>query len=378
MGFGLYVHYPFCRRVCPYCDFCVETSKNADPDRYSEALLRELERRAPMFDEFGLLETIYIGGGTPSLWTVSSLKHWLEVAARRFPTASNLEITLEVNPEDVSLDLLHGWYDVGINRLSVGAQSLNDKFLQQLGRGHSGEHVEQCIRWIQTAGYRNWNVDLIHGMVGQTLAESLLDVKRVIDLGTPHLSTYQLTIEENTRFGQRARRGEQLNVEDGMLASMYQGIVDLNEAHGRRQYEVSNAAFEGFESRHNLGYWLGKPYLALGVGAHGFAPSGDGGIRYANAPGVSNYVGAMFSPNPGQGIPCEISEFGQSELMEDLLMTGLRLRDGIKPSAEMTRVYANRVDSLCKRGLMRKTSQCWQVTSRGRAVLDHVLEQLLS
>ena len=156
-----------------------------------------------------------------------------------------MEITLEVNPEDVSLDLLYRWYDIGINRLSVGAQSLNDKVLKQLGRGHSGEHVEQCIRWIRAAGFRNWNVDLIHGVAGQTLAESLLDVKRVIDLGTPHLSTYQLTIEENTRFGQRARRGEQLNVEDGMLASMYQGIVDLNEAHGRRQYEVSNAALKG-------------------------------------------------------------------------------------------------------------------------------------
>lgn len=378
MTFGLYVHYPYCQSICPYCDFSVEANRTPQNEAYTRALSREMRLRAERFVDFGELTTIYIGGGTPSLWPTDLLERWLKDIKNYFTVSADAEVTLELNPEDVSLDTLKAIRGVGVNRLSIGAQSLDDDVLRRLGRAHRCDDVIRCIEWTQTAGFTNWNVDLMHGLVGQSLVGVLLDVRRTLDLGTPHLSTYQLTVEPGTRFGQRESRGETLNVDEGLLVAMYQGIVNLNEASGRIQYEVSTAAEPGFESQHNLGYWMGRPYLALGAGAHGFYPKPEGAHRYANHAGARDYIHAVGKATSWGGLPTEMTLETPRECIEEQLMTGLRLRRGIEPTGEMKRLYGLEVKALVKEQLMCSEGERWRASAKGRLLLDFVIERILS
>jgi oxygen-independent coproporphyrinogen III oxidase len=378
MTFGLYVHYPYCQRVCPYCDFCVASNRAPQNEAYTEALSREMQVRAGRFADFGELTTVYIGGGTPSLWPVDLLERWLNKVRTHFQLSKDVEVTLELNPEDANLDHLKAIRDMGVNRLSIGAQSLDDDVLRRLGRSHRKNDVIRCVELVRTAGFTNWNVDLIHGLVGQSLASVLLDVRRILDLDTPHLSTYQLTVEPGTPFGQREERGETLNVDEGLLVAMYQAIINLNETNGRIQYEISNAASPGFESRHNLGYWMGRPYLALGTGAHGFCPKVEGAERYANHAGVRNYITSVSRANDWLDLPCEMTQQTADECIEDQLMTGLRLQCGIEPTRKMEDCYGQTVQILVNEGLMTAEAGRWSASKKGRMVLDFVIERILS
>ena len=377
MSFGLYVHYPYCRQLCPYCDFSKTVGTVHKDGAYGRALTKEMGIRAPRFSNFGTLDTIYVGGGTPSLWPMPSFLRWLNDAKTHFSLSDDIEVTFEVNPEDVTLDGLKRLKDGGVNRISLGAQSFNEKVLRRLGRLHTPADVMNSIIWIQESGFDNWNVDLMHGVIGQTLAEVMLDLRQALDFGTPHLSTYQLSIDPDSFVDEGESRLPLVQKDDGLLAAMYQAIVNENEAQGRAQYELTCAAIPGFESRHNLGYWQGRPYLALGAGAHGFCPQDEGAIRFENVSRVSEYL-TVISQSSGWGdLPSTELVLNQNECLEDSILTGLRLSDGIKPTQLMQNRYGDRVKAMVKAGLMYDDSARWRTSAQGRLMLDYITEQIL-
>ena len=349
-----------------------------EDERYTDALIREFDLRLPSFRDVGPLSTLYFGGGTPSLWSRTHLSRFYKHVLSCCQITDDFEVTLELNPEDMTLSELAALRDLGVNRLSVGAQSLDDEVLRLLGRAHSGADVIRCVGEIKRAGFDNWTVDLIHGVHNQSLASANHDVERIIDLGTPHISTYQLTIEPGTRFATRAARGEPVSLDEGYLETMYQSIEERAASLGLVHYEVSNAARPGFESKHNLGYWLGRTYMGLGPGAHGLSPDGSVLCRYGNRSGVKAYIARMAEPHALHKLATFRDVIDADTQSEDLLMTGLRLKAGIVPTSAMAAKYGERVTNLCREGLMRACEGRWLATSRGRLLLDYVLRRLLT
>ena len=377
MPFGIYVHYPYCSQICPYCDFSIERANSERYLSYTSALIEEFERRVSDFGGFGDINSVYFGGGTPSIWPAAELSVFVAHLRSRFPSITEAEVTIEVNPEDVSLDYFLALQDMGVNRISIGVQSLDDRVLERLGRVHRENDVLVCIDMLRRTGFQNWTVDLVHGLAGQSMISSLLDVKRVVDLGAPHVSIYQITVESGTAFDSRTQRGEQLVAGEGDLIAIYKAITSKLIDSGFEHYEISNAAKPGHESQHNLGYWLGLPYMGLGAGAHGFYPLQNEAVRYANISGAESYVAALQISESCEGIEHFRERLSEGEFAEDLLLTGLRLKDGLTPNRYMRQKFTEQVDRLCVEGLMSKDRDRWSVTQRGRLILDHVIHRIL-
>lgn len=377
MPFGIYVHYPYCSQICPYCDFSIERSNHQRHHSYTSALIEEFDRRMPDFVGFGDISSLYFGGGTPSLWPVEQLSRFVSHLTNRFPSLTQAEVTLEVNPEDVSPDYFIALQDMGVNRISIGVQSFDDSVLERLGRVHRENDILACIDTLRRTGFDNWSVDLVHGLDGQSMISSLIDVQRVVELGAPHVSIYQITVEQGTAFGGRTQQGEQLVTGEGNLIAIYKAITAKLVDLGLENYEISNAAKPGHQSQHNLGYWLGRPYMGLGAGAHGFYPSQNEAIRYANLSGAEPYLAALRNSGAAEGIEQIRERLGEGALAEDLLLTGLRLKDGLMPNQYMRQQFTEQVDRLCAEGLMSQDFDRWFATERGRLILDHVIHQIL-
>jgi len=295
---GVYIHVPFCERVCPYCDFAVVAAKRLGEQteqRYVKALLCELEAAAGAFEGRGLA-SLYLGGGTPSLLTPASVARILDAVRARFgPWAkgSAPEITLEVNPSTVERERLPGFREAGVNRLSLGAQSFDDDVLRRLGRAHRAPENHRSFRAAREAGFDNLSVDLIFGAPGGSPAQLERDLDEIVALSPDHVSTYQLTVEPKTPFATARDRG-QLDLPDAdVAASLIERIEERLAVVGLARYEVSNHARPGFESRHNQRYWQREPVLGLGVGAVTSEPAQPGaphGRRRANTRELPLYL----------------------------------------------------------------------------------------
>lgn len=277
---GLYLHLPFCRVHCTYCPFAISTDISMQ-DRYVDALVREIEAKG----HGEAVDTVYFGGGTPSWTSLPNLRRIAEALRRSFAIEPGAEFTLEANPEDVTRDAVIAWRELGVNRVSVGVQSFDDRELGPIGRLHGSAGAWDAVAIAVASGVRT-TLDLIAGLPGQTMDSFAATLQRAIDSGVGHLSLYMLDLEERTPLEAQVRRGRVQIPEDSVVADQYlMAVARLGEA-GLQQYEISNFARPGEESRHNLRYWRREPYLGFGISAHSF----DGSSRYANTRDIRRYV----------------------------------------------------------------------------------------
>jgi oxygen-independent coproporphyrinogen-3 oxidase len=326
VSFSLYLHIPYCQAKCPYCDFNSYAAAAWPEAEYTRALVRELECRAQAKPFAGdKLRTIFFGGGTPSLFAPQSIGAIIEAASRVCGIESDAEITLEANPGTVDAAKLAGMRAAGVNRISFGAQSFNPDILKFLGRIHSADETRAAARMAHQAGFARLNLDLIFAVPGQTLADVSHDIECAAALEPDHISAYNLTFEEGTAFFTDMKRGRIKPLLSDDQAAMYEMVRAELPRRGYPMYEISNYARPGGEARHNLTYWRGETYLALGAGAHSFARDGAGGRRWWNERLPARYIAHVAETG--------IAEAGAEDIdartaESEFVFLNLRLRQG--------------------------------------------------
>ena len=375
-GFGLYIHWPFCQSKCPYCDFNSHVAATIDQRRWRDAYVREIARVSA--ETSGrVLETVFFGGGTPSLMEPEVVADVLEAVRRAWPMANDPEITLEANPGSVEAGRFRGFAQAGVNRVSMGVQALNDADLRRLGRLHSVAEARQAFD-IARENFSRVSFDLIYARQDQTLEAWRAELGEALSMAVDHLSMYQLTIEDGTAFGDRFARGGLRGLPDeDVQADMYAVTQEVCAAHGMPAYEVSNHARSGAESRHNLIYWRMGDYAGIGPGAHGRLTLE--GERWATvAPKAPGAWLAMVERGKAGEEPREAVAL-EDQAMEYLLMS-MRLSEGMDV-ARYERLAGRALDDgkvadLSELGLVRDDSGRLIATPQGRAVLDGVLREL--
>ncbi|MBT9438330.1 MAG: radical SAM family heme chaperone HemW [Desulfobacterales bacterium] len=316
---GIYVHIPFCIKKCPYCDFYSITDQSLKQP-FIEALIREMQ----MVSSPSLVcDTLYFGGGTPSVFKAKNIERIIENAYRLFNFLHDTEITIEVNPGTVKHEHLTEYKSVGINRINIGVQSFNDEFLDFLGRIHSSNDADLTIRGARKAGFDNIGIDLIYGIPGQTKKTWLSDLRKAVEFEPEHLSCYMLTYEKGTPLDRERRQGKFKPVAGSLLAELFETTMEYLTAHGYVQYEISNFAKNASRiSRHNFKYWSFSPYLGFGPSAHSFIEP----RRYWNCRSVKKY---MENIKEGR-LPIEEKEIlSKEQRMMEMIYLGLRKTDGI-------------------------------------------------
>ena len=314
---AIYIHVPFCKSKCPYCDFYSSPRHRAeDVEAYVVGLLAEIEQTSGRYGDWPI-ETVYFGGGTPSLLAVSQIAEILDKVRSCYDVCLDAEISMEVNPATVTYDSLCGYRAAGVNRISIGVQSFDDAVLRILGRLHNAEEAAETVQLARQAGFENISIDLMFGIAGQSVTSWESTVEKAIELAPEHVSLYTLEIMDNTRFARDLEKGIYRQTEPEDDRKMYELALDMLEAAGYRQYEISNAARPGFECRHNMRYWSMGEYIGLGPGASSFV----GGVRYANAADVRAYV---ESP---QRVDVHVNT--EEDNISEYIFTGLRKSDGI-------------------------------------------------
>ena len=369
---SLYVHIPWCVRKCPYCDFNSHAAGPEIPERaYIQRLIADLEQDQP-WAQGRKLTSIFFGGGTPSLFSAAGIGEIISAAEKIIGFNEDIEITLEANPGTFEQEKFSGFRSAGINRLSIGIQSFNDTHLTQLGRIHSGNQALSAIDTARTAGFENFNLDLMHGLSGQSLAEASADIQQAIDLGAKHISWYQLTIEPNTEFYSRP---PQLP-EDDILADIQQMGMALLDNHGFGQYEVSAFAQPGQRSEHNINYWQFGDYLGIGAGAHGkiTLPHQQQIIRSNKTRQPDNYLSRDMKTL------AQVKSISSDELAMEFMMNGLRLREGVPANyfPERTGLLVSDIEQqvrkLQSQGLLEVDNQQFRATPLGYQFLNSLLQ----
>ena len=374
---SLYVHLPWCVRKCPYCDFNSHSAGAGAPtQRYVDALLTDLEQEAKRAAG-RTIESLFLGGGTPSLFAPEEISRLLTGVHERFDVAHDAEITMEANPGTVECGAPAGYRDAGVNRLSIGAQSFDDDALRQLGRIHSSDDIRRAVGEVKSAGFDNFNLDLMHGLPGQTLATAESDVRAALELGPTHISWYQLTLEPNTVF--HARPPENLPDEETAYEIQDAGAALLRDA-GFEQYEVSAWARDGRHCRHNVNYWLFGDYLAVGAGAHGKLSDEARVLRYRKPANPLQYM-LVMEGNPAGG---ELEPVTDGDLLFEFMLNALRLNDGFHETVflERTGLSAQRLQQASSgavaRGLLeRGRDSTWRPTDLGRRFLNDLQAEFL-
>nr|WP_219854072.1 radical SAM family heme chaperone HemW [Pseudomonas entomophila] len=372
---ALYIHIPWCVRKCPYCDFNSHTAGPELPEQaYVDALLADLEQDLPAA-QGRPLTSIFFGGGTPSLFSAEALGRLLRGIEARIAFSPDIEITLEANPGTFEQDKFKAYRQLGINRLSIGVQSFQQAKLQALGRIHDGGEAVRAAGMAQAAGFDNFNLDLMHGLPGQSLEEALGDLRQAIDLGATHLSWYQLTLEPNTVFWNQPPALP----EDDILWDIQEAGQALLAEQGFAQYEVSAYARPGRAARHNLNYWSFGDFIGIGAGAHGKLSYLDGRIlRTWKTRLPKDYL------NPAKPFQAGEKRLPLDELPFEFLMNALRLTDGVDAQlfTERTGVPLAQLDSARReaeqKGLLRVEPQRLVATPRGQLFLNDLLQYFLT
>ncbi len=380
-GFGLYVHWPFCKSKCPYCDFNSHVRESIDQGRWRAALLRELEHYAAQSGR-RRLTSIFFGGGTPSLMPPATVAAVIERAAVLFDFDPAIEITLEANPTSAEAGAFAGFAAAGVNRLSLGVQALDDASLAFLGRQHSAAEALAAVALARRAVPRI-SFDLIYARPGQTPAAWAAELSRALQEGTEHLSLYQLTLEENTVFHARARRGELALPPEAVQAALYEATQETLGALGLPAYEISNHARPGAESRHNLVYWRYGDYLGIGPGAHGRLTLA--GEKLALSQHRAPEVWLERVERDGHATRTRQS-LDATDRLRELLLMGLRLTEGVpldRLQAESGRsltesVSAARLRAALEAGYLTLDERRLAATAAGRQRLDALLQHLLA
>lgn len=377
-GFGLYVHWPFCQSKCPYCDFNSHVSAEIEQSRWLGAYLSELDRVAAQVGP-RVLNTIYFGGGTPSLMPPETVTAIIERAKRHWAVANEIEISLEANPTSVETGRFQGYKDAGVNRVSMGFQALNDHDLRRLGRLHSVKEGRASFE-IARSVFDRVSFDLIYARQDQSLAQWKSELKEALQLSIDHLSLYQLTIESGTAFGDRFSRGGLKGLPaDDLASDMYFATQEVCDAAGLSAYEVSNHAIPGSESRHNLIYWRYGDYVGIGPGAHGRLTLLGAKIASETYLRPEDWLSAVDKRGSGQSGSASVPK---DEQATEMLMMGLRLSEGISQARFKTlsgkRLDAGRLSDLEKMQMIEIDGDRLVATSQGRVVLNAVLRELLT
>jgi oxygen-independent coproporphyrinogen-3 oxidase len=329
-----YIHIPFCKSKCPYCDFISYAGVEDRTTDYLVALCKEIELTSLLTDTIehdervatAGLQTVYIGGGTPSLLSAGQIKRIIESLSRAFPISSGAEITVEVNPGTVNSDLIKGYVDAGINRISIGIQSFSDKLLQLLGRIHTREQGISAIDYSKEAGLSNISCDLMIGLPGQSTIDAMDSLDILIEKEIPHISIYSLSLEDGTPFQKKYSRSIDDLAPPEIEREMYQSLIQRLKERGYCHYEISNLSLPGFESRHNTTYWKARPYFGFGCAAHSYR----GGSRIENTSDLNRYISVLCGRNPSlQDIIEDKVEIDASEEQKEFMLLGLRLLQGV-------------------------------------------------
>jgi oxygen-independent coproporphyrinogen-3 oxidase len=376
-GFGIYVHWPFCAAKCPYCDFNSHVRGQIDEEGWLQAVLREL---AWVADQQGKVRpqvsTIFYGGGTPSLMGAKSAERIIETIAKTWSVANDLEITLEANPASVEAARFRDYRASGVNRLSLGIQSLRDHDLKRLGRLHDAAEARSAIK-VATENFDRVSLDFIYARPDQTVAQWQAELLEALQFGTEHLSLYQLTIEPNTPYATLHRTGALKIPDDDLAADFYSVTQELTEAAGLPAYEISNHARPGAESRHNLLYWRYGCYAGVGPGAHGRLVLG--GSRRATATERLPERWAAQVAKEGTAFAA-FDEIGNEDAAREHLLMNLRLSEGLDLELYRSRwqsiLEASKIQELEGEGLLIRRAGRLLATQRGRLVLNSVIAAL--
>ena len=370
---ALYVHFPFCLSICPYCDFDRQATGFDRIDVYLHTVARELEAYA---GERQTVHSVFFGGGTPSLMMPAQVERLLDGAHAAFDIQPDAEITLECNPGDADLDTLRGFRAAGANRLSFGVQSLDDAFLKLLGRRHTSLQARQSAAWARQAGFR-FNLDFMFGLPGQSLGHWRRTLDQALELQPDHLSCYLLTLDERVPMGRDVARGRLVLPVDDVLAEMYAATRERLAAAGYEQYEISNWARPGQASRHNLTYWRDGAWIGVGAGA----ASSYGGRRWKNTPVLERYIASMRD----QGVAARVEDERPDRLTQlvDTLTLGLRLREGIALDGFAERFSLDVLDALgatgewlLEAGFLRLESGRLRVAAEHQLITNEILVRL--
>ena len=362
---SLYIHIPFCKKLCGYCDF-YKTMSLAKKSEVLVALAEEMRVRASML-EGTVLKTIYFGGGTPTVCSPEELGALLGCAREVFDCSEVEEITVEANPDDLSEEYLTGLHKQGVNRLSIGIQSFRDEDLRMMNRRHTAEEAVEAVKRARRAGFDNISIDLIYGLPTATLDDWREIVARAISLGVEHISAYHLTIEENTLFGKKGV----LTAPEELSDEEYGVLCEMLRAAGYEHYEISNFALSEKRSKHNSAYWRGTPYLGLGPGAHSF----DGKTtRSWNLPSVSKYL---------EGCALESETLSTTERYEEVVMVSLRTAEGVdlealeeQFGADKRAYFEHQSEPFVRRGILQKTGQKIAFSQEHWLISDSVIADL--
>ncbi len=370
---GIYVHIPFCSQACHYCDFHFSVNRTQ-----AGAMVKAIAREAQLRNAYPgteKIKTLYFGGGTPSILSNEQLAQLFEAIYENYSLEQKAEITLEANPEDISLTRLQYWRSLGINRLSIGIQSFQPDMLKWMNRVHSAQEAEKSVLLAQDAGFENLTIDLMYGMPNLLEDDWQINIQKAIDLQVPHISAYQLTIEPKTVFGLQHAKGLLKESPDQYTEMQFDTLKESLIEAGIEQYEISNFAKEGFQSRHNSNYWEGVPYLGLGPSAHSFKDF----QRDINPSSNGEYLQKL-----AQGIwPGIIESLSPTDRANEMLLTGLRTVKGtntfeILKKTGVSVEQTSKIDGLIRDGFMQKPTEPGQLqlTKAGLKLADRITLEL--
>jgi oxygen-independent coproporphyrinogen-3 oxidase len=369
---GIYIHIPFCRARCSYCDFATGAYESALAERYVRAVANEISTFQTVEDARDV-DTIYFGGGTPSLLTPLQVERILEAVKERFRVERDAEVTMEMNPGTLTLDTLREFRALGVNRASFGAQTFDDLELRRLGRTHTAEDVRRTISFLRQSGFTNVSFDLIAGLPAQTLSTWSRNLDETLSLSPEHLSFYILEVHEGTPLASQIERGMQPRPDDDLAAEMYRMMLQRSQAAGYEHYEISNLCLPGFESRHNTKYWTGETVFGFGCSAHSY----DGAhTRWSNERDAARYTQLMEAERTPVVETVELDERAQRA---ESIFLGLRLMRGLNLAKhrahfgrDLRQEYASELERLSDAGLIEFNGDLMRLTTHGVLLSNEV------
>ena len=376
----LYIHIPFCAKKCGYCDFLSGPAAVSVQQRYVEQLIEEIACQSAHYPGYQV-PSVYLGGGTPSLLGAKDICQIMEQVKSVFELSDTPEVTIEANPGTVTMEKLKAWSEAGINRVSIGLQSADDKELKNLGRIHTYDEFLKTYQRVRQAGFDNVNIDLMSALPGQTLASWRSTLKKVARLKPEHISAYSLTIEEGTPFYQQYHGHPELLPGEDEEREMYYATKQILQDIGFRRYEISNYAKSGRECRHNIGYWTGTEYLGLGLGSSSYIQ----GFRFHNEEDLGRYCRIrMKGEDADDRLHQDIIHLTDKEKMEEFMFLGLRMMDGVSGSeflkrfgVNMWNVYGDVLGKLVENHLIQADNPYIRLTDFGVDISNYVLSEFL-
>ncbi|MBC1595161.1 radical SAM family heme chaperone HemW [Listeria seeligeri] len=373
---AVYIHIPFCEHICYYCDFNKVFLEGQPVDEYVDLLIKEMQITAAN-KQMEPIDTVFVGGGTPTTLNEAQIAKLCTAIQEIFPMKEEVEFSFEANPGDLSVAKVQTMKDYGVNRISMGVQSFNNDLLKKIGRIHTVKDVYQSVENMRTVGFENVSIDLIFSLPGQTEADFQDTLNQALALDLPHYSAYSLIIEPKTIFYNLMQKGKLFLPGQDAEANMYDLLLVEMEKHGRKQYEISNFAKEGFESKHNITYWSNEHYYGFGAGAHGYI----GNTRYSNFGPIKKYM----EPLQENKLPVfQQKELTLKEKMEEEMFLGLRKVSGVSKAGfqrkfgqDLDATFQNAIQKTMAKGWLENNEENVALTRNGRFLGNNVFQEFL-